>query len=192
MLFPTKIVNKENFDKIEGGVIICNHYSVPDTLIPSIKLFKRELHVMAKAEAFASPIGNKFLRSIGAIPVHRGEPDLAAVREVMAVLRANKKFMIFPEGTRNRQGTEEMAKFKQGAARFAIKSKKPILPMMYYRNHKLFRRNYLYIGEPIYLDEFYNAKVPDDYKKATELIQSKMNEVRVLLDAHVDSLTIKK
>lgn len=186
MLFPTKIINKENFNKIEGGVIICNHYSIMDTIIPVTRLFKKELHVMAKAEAFEKEIGNKFLRANGAIPVHRGESDLAAVREVMAVLRANKKFLIFPEGTRNREGTEEMAELKQGATRFAIKSKKPILPMMYYRMHKVFRRNYLYIGEPIYMDEFFKAKTPADYKKATEYMQTKMDEVRVLLDAYVE------
>ena len=191
MLFPTKIINKENFYKIEGGVIICNHYSIMDTIIPVMKLFKKELHVMAKAEAFEKNIGRKFLRAIGAIPVHRGESDIAAVREVMSVLRANKKFLIFPEGTRNREGTEVMSELKQGASRFAIKSKKPILPMMYYRMHKLFRRNYLYIGEPIYMDEFFTAKTPDDYKKAIDLVQEKMNEVRVLLDAHVDGLKSK-
>ena len=78
MLWPTKIVNKENFENFESGIVICNHYSISDTLIPAARLYKKEIHVLAKAEAFKNPIANKFLRKMGAIPIHRGEADIEA------------------------------------------------------------------------------------------------------------------
>lgn len=191
-LYPTTIINKENFDKITGGVLICNHYAAPDTLIPVAKLFKKELHVIGKKELFERPIAGKFMRAIGGIPVHRGEPDISATKAVLAVLKADKKFMIFPEGTRNREGTENMREFKQGAARFAIKTQKPILPMMYYKMHKPFKRNYLYIGEPLYLNEFYDSRTSEEYQNATDLVQEKMVEIRRLLNAYVENLKKKK
>jgi cytidylate kinase len=193
-MFPTTVINPENYYKVKGGAVcICNHYSIPDTLVPAAKFFKKELHVLAKAEAFHSKIGGPFLRSFGAIPVHRGEADLAAIKAVLTVLKEDKQFLIFPEGTRNREGTQVMGEFKQGAARFAIKAKKPIIPMMYYRKHKLFRRNFLYVGEPIYLDEFYGAKTSDDYKRATELLENRMKEIRVKLnEAAEKKLKIKR
>lgn len=185
-LYPTKIVNRKNFDKVEGAVVICNHYAVPDTLIPASKLYKKELHVLAKAEAFKSKIGNWFLRKVGAIPVHRGEADITAFKEVLKVLKQNKKLALYPEGTRNKKGTEEMGEFKQGAARFAIKAKVPVLPMMYYKMHKLFSRNYLYIGEPIYLDKYYGTKSASDYIEATEIIHNAMLKIREDLNAYVE------
>lgn len=193
ILWPTKVVNKHYFDEMGGGIVICNHYAIPDTLIPVMSLYKKELHVLAKAEAFeCAKIANWFLRKIGAIPVHRGQPDINAVKEVLSVLKADKKLVMYPEGTRNREGTKEMLEFKQGAARFAIKAQKPVLPMLYYRMHKPFRKNYLYIGAPIYLDEFYGSRRPEDFERATDLIYQRMQETRVQCDAYVEGLKNKK
>ena len=191
--WPTEVVGKERFDEMGGGIVICNHYAIPDTLIPVASLYKKELHVLAKAEAFeVAKIANWFLRKMGAIPVHRGEPDTNAVKQVLAVLKADKKLVMYPEGTRNREGTKEMLRFKQGAARFAIKAQKPILPMVYYRMHKAYRKNWLYIGEPIYLDEFYGSRRPEDFERATEVVYAAMQKTREECDAYVENLMAAK
>ena len=193
LLWPTKVVGKERFDAMQGGLVICNHYAIPDTLIPVVSLYKKELHVLAKAEAFeCAKIANWFLRKAGAIPVHRGEADINAVKEVLSVLRADKKLVMYPEGTRNREGTKEMLEFKQGVARFAIKARKPILPMVYYRMHKVFRRNWLYIGEPITLEEFYNTRDPGDYERATKKVYDGMLATRKACDEYVEEKLGKK
>ena len=187
LLWPTEIVHKERFDEMQGGLVVCNHYAIPDTLIPVAQLYKKELHVLAKAEAFeCAKIANWFLRKAGAIPVHRGEPDINAVKEVLGVLRAGKKLVMYPEGTRNREGTKEMLEFKQGAARFAIKSRTQVLPMVYYRMHKVFRKNWLYIGEPISLEEFYGTRDPEAYEKATEKVYEGMVATRKACDEYVE------
>ena len=193
LLWPTKVVGKERFDAMQGGLVICNHYAIPDTLIPVASLYKKELHVLAKAEAFeCAQIAKWFLRKARAIPVHRGEADINAVKEVLSVLRADKKLVMYPEGTRNREGTKEMLEFKQGAARFAIKARKPILPMVYYRMHKVFRRNWLYIGEPITLEEFYNTRDPGDYERATKKVYDGMLATRKACDEYVEEKLGKK
>ena len=180
-------MHKERFDEMQGGLVVCNHYAIPDTLIPVAQLYKKELHVLAKAEAFeCAKIANWFLRKAGAIPVHRGEPDINAVKEVLGVLRAGKKLVMYPEGTRNREGTKEMLEFKQGAARFAIKSRTQVLPMVYYRMHKVFRKNWLYIGEPISLEEFYGTRDPEAYEKATEKVYEGMLATRKACDEYVE------
>lgn len=185
--WPTKVVHKERFDAVEGGAVcICNHYSMADTLIPAVRLYKKELHVLAKAEAFETRIGNWFLSGCGAIPVHRGQPDMHAYKSILSLLKQDKKFVIYPEGTRNKEGTAVMKEFKDGAALFAIRSEKPIIPMLYYRKHKLFHFNYLYIGEPIHLDQFFGEKkisaVIDD---AVKIVYDRMCELRVELDDYV-------
>lgn len=193
-LWPTRVVGKERFDSVEGGAVcICNHYSVADTLIPAVRLYKKELHVLAKAEAFQTKIGNWFLSNCGAIPVHRGQPDLHAYKAITAVLKDDKKFVIYPEGTRNKEGTKVMKEFKDGAALFAIRAQKPIIPMLYYRQHKPFHFNYLYVGEPIYLEEFYDAKklssVIDD---AVKIVYDRMCALRCEMDDYVLNLKGEK
>ncbi len=193
MLWPTKVINIENFNNMKGGLVICNHYTKVDAIIPTAYLFKKEIHVLCKAEAFESAkIANWFLHKIGAIPVHRGEADIEAVKAVLTVLKEDKKLLLYPEGTRNREGTKDMREFKEGTARFAIKTKKPILPMIYYNSPKAFKRNYLYIGEPIYLDKFYGAKGQDAYVEATKYIYDKMIETRKACDEYVENLKKRK
>jgi 1-acyl-sn-glycerol-3-phosphate acyltransferase len=182
-LWPTVIVGRENFDSVNGAVVICNHYAVPDTLIPAARLYKDELHVLAKAEAFKTKIGNRFLTAVGAIPVHRGEPDVNAYKQIMKVLKSDKKLMMYPEGTRNKAGTNVMKEFKQGASLFAIRSEKPILPMMYFKMHKLFQRNYLYIGKPFTLEQF--KKTGDLLDEAVDYVYEKMCALRAELDEYV-------
>ncbi len=192
ILWPTKVVGKENFDDMRGGIVVCNHYAIPDTLIPVASLYKKELHVLAKAEAFESKMGNWFLKKIGAIPVKRGTPDINAVKQVLTVLKEDKKLVMYPEGTRNRDGTKELLQFKQGAARFAIKAKKPILPMVYYRMHKVFRKNWLYIGSPICLEEFYGSTRSEDFEKATDVVYHAMQKTREECDEYIEKLFASK
>ena len=52
--------------------------------------------------------------------------------------------------------------------------------------HKLFSRNYLYIGEPVYLDKFYGTKSASDYMEATEIIHQAMLKIREDLNAYVE------
>ena len=82
-----------------------------------------------------------------------------------------------------------MAEFKTGTARFAIQTKVPVVPMIYYRSPKAFRKNWLYVGEPFTLEEFYGAKTPEENHKATELIREKMDETRRLCNEYVENNT---
>lgn len=188
MFWPTKIINKENGLKIKDNAIYtCNHYTKVDTFIPCFALFKKEAHILAKYELFKVPIAGWFLHKMGAIPVKRGDADIEAVKSVLKVLKDGKKLLIFPEGTRNKEGTQEMSEFKTGTARFAIRTKSPIVPMLYYSSPKLFRRNYLYIGEPFTLEEFYGARTPEQMHLATEKVREKMNEARKLCNEYVQN-----
>ncbi len=182
MVWPLRILNKQNFDAVEGALLICNHYTTVDATILTANLLKDDFNALAKSEAFKTKIGNWFLRKIGAIPVNRGEADIEAVKACLKVLKDNRKLLLFPEGTRNKAGTKEMAEFKPGTARFAIKTKKPIVPMIYFEPPKSFKRTYLYIGEPFLLEQFYSARTSAEFEEATEFIRTKMLETRALCD----------
>lgn len=189
LVWPTKVKGAENAKKVKGALFTCNHYSKMDSLIPYFVLFKKEAHALAKYELFTNPVAGWFLHKMGAIPVRRGEADIESAKQVLRVLKDGKQLLIFPEGTRNKEGTQRMAEFKTGTARFAIKAKVPVVPMIYYQSPKAFRKNWLYVGEPFSLEEFYSARTIDENHAATEVIKAKMDETRRLCNEYVEKAT---
>ena len=66
------------------------------------------------------------LRHGGAFPVRRGETDLQAIASALSILRAGGLLLMFPEGTRNRDGKAEV---QPGAARIALQAGAAIVPV---------------------------------------------------------------
>ena len=101
LLFPVKVVGKENIPLPEKVITVSNHLSGVDIAIVAINV-KGFRHIIAKKELTKSKIFAKLMDWAGAIPVDRGKADLASVRKVMHALKNNESITIFPEGTRNK------------------------------------------------------------------------------------------
>lgn len=186
-LWHTKIYFKDNFIKNSKAVVICNHFSALDPCVIISKLLNKNGKVMMKNEITK----NKFIASVaeelGCIPVKRGEADINAVKKVLSALNQNQQVLIFPEGTRNKnKDFKQLLQFKQGVATFALKTKSPIVPLMYYKKTGLFKKNRLVVGEPFWLDEFYGRKPGEIKEIATEYIYSKMMDLRKEVDILVE------
>jgi len=82
---------------------------------------------MAKEELFRSMFSNYFIRSFGAFPVHRGQPDRKALKEAEKVLADGTVMVMFPEATRSENGQLQSA--YPGSALLATRSRVPILPI---------------------------------------------------------------
>ncbi len=176
-VWPTMVIGAENFEKFKGGIVISNHYaSTPDGAIIFNNYFKNYFNALVKEEAFESKIGNWFLRGVGCIPVMRGKPDIDAYKKVMTVLKNGESILIFPEGTRNKAGTQVLAPFKEGVAVFAIRAHVEILPVIYYRMHKPFRKNIMLVGEPVNLEAQGFTREQD--KEATQYVYDLMCNMR--------------
>lgn len=191
LIYPTKVLHKERFSN-QSAVICCNHFASSDVLIVSTKLLKKECNVLGKAELFKKGCASWFLHKMGAIPVHRGEVDISAHREVMKRLKAGKQLLIFPEGTRNQSGTEEMADFKSGAGVFAMKAKVPIIPLIFHHKSKKFERNYLIVGNPIDISNYYGKNMHDVKEDLSTYLHAEMEKLQSELSIEVDALMGKK
>jgi len=177
LLYPTKIIGKERIPKGKA-VFASNHYSHIDVAIFATALFRKGINFLAKKELFEKKRKAKFFSRMGGIPVDRGNIDVKAMRKVIDVLDSGKQIVIFPEGTRRKDGAEEMLPFKSGSALFALKTKTQIVPITILKKPKIFRRNYLYIGEPFELTDYYGTK---DFDGATQYLRTKMIENRQAL-----------
>ena len=185
---PTTIINKENFTG-ESAIVCCNHYTSSDVLVIAAKLMKKDLNVLAKAELFKGKVSSWFLTKVGAIKVNRGNPEVSVHKEILRRLKSGRQILIFPEGTRNREGTHEMAEFKSGAGLYAVKAKVPIIPLMFHHQSKPFKRNYLIVGEKIDLSEFYDKNMHEVKDEIATFLHEKMEELHRELDEKVAELT---
>lgn len=188
MLFPTKIIGKENIPK--GACILSsNHTSNLDAVIFAVKTWEKKYY-LAKKELFKNKLFGFFLKKLGAVKIDRQSNDVLAIKNCLKLLKDNKKLFIFPEGTRVHNENMELGEIKQGVAMFAIKAKVPIVPIFILRQPKLFRRNKIFIGKPFTLEEFYGRRLDsEELDKAGEIVLAKMEEIR---QQSLNSLTKKK
>lgn len=154
IIFPIKKVGKKNLKELKGKnfIIACNHMSNMDAVMLDIKFFKK-FRYLAKKELFQKKFSNFFMRKLGGVPVDRQQADPKAIKEIFRLIGNNKKIAIFPQGTRAKTVHIEDGAAKEGVALFAIRTNTPVLPLMYDRKIKPFRRTKLIIGKPIYPDE---------------------------------------
>ncbi|MBL8980592.1 MAG: 1-acyl-sn-glycerol-3-phosphate acyltransferase [Gemmatimonadetes bacterium] len=108
-------------------IAVSNHESYADIFL--ISHLPWEMKWLSKETMFRIPCFGWMMRMAGDIQVRRGERS--SIVEAMAASRdrlaKRVSVMIFPEGTRSREG--EMLPFKDGAFRLAVETGTPILPM---------------------------------------------------------------
>ena len=111
-------------------ILVTNHVSFLEIPVLHSRLRPRRVLGLAKAEAWKNPLVGWLFDLWGAIPVRRGEADLAALRKCLDVLREGAILVIAPEGTRSRHG--RLQRGHSGVVTLALRSGAPILPLAFY------------------------------------------------------------
>jgi 1-acyl-sn-glycerol-3-phosphate acyltransferase len=108
-------------------VVVANHESQADPFLLSWLPF--DMRWVAKEELFKPPLTGWAMRFGGDIPLRRGKGDSvrAMMDECERALRGGISVMMFPEGTRSKDG--ELLPFKDGAFALAIRAGVPVLPV---------------------------------------------------------------
>ena len=166
ILHPWKAIGAENIPK--GPAVICgNHTTVGDPLYVVCGMSsKRQTHVMAKAEIMKWPVIGFLLKKAGIIGVNRGKSDMAAVKECLRVLRNGEKLLMFPEGTRVKEG--KVSEAQTGAAMLATRTNSPLVPVYIQPKKRRFRKTTVVFGQPYY-PEFEGRKPSaDDYQRIAD------------------------
>lgn len=171
ILFPLKIIGKENVPE-EGGVLLCaNHISLLDPMTIGIKL-RRQVKYMAKAELFKVPVLGWLIDKLGAFPVKRGGVSKESIKTALNTLRSGHVMGIFPEGTRN----SDSGAAKKGAASFALRSGAAVVPAAIVGSYKPFRRMTVIYGAPIDLSSFAGAG-SESLEEVTDVIMGRIREM---------------
>jgi len=126
LLTHCQVKGRENIPSQGPLLIVANHLSLVDPPLLGVSL-SRKVIFMAKKELFRFRLIGYFIGSFGAFSVHRGQLDREALRQAYQVLANGLALVMFPEGTRSRDGRLQPA--FPGPALIALRSGVPILPV---------------------------------------------------------------
>ena len=145
---PLKVIGRENIP--DGAAVLCpNHTTIGDPFYVVFAFGRRyPMRAMAKIQIMRVPFIGWILGKGGVFGVDRGHADMHAVKTALKLLKDGNKLLMFPEGTRVREGEDVAA--KTGAAMFATRTGVPIVPMYIPAQKHWFRPTTVVIGEPYY------------------------------------------
>ena len=140
----TKIVGQEKLTPGRQYIFMSNHVSNldPPVLIP---LLPRRVTIMVKRELFQIPILGRAMLMADCVPIDRQnrEAAIASVREAEAVVRRGHDMMVYPEGTRSRDG--KLLPFKKGPFYMAMETGVPIVPITLLGTEKLMPKGQFFV-----------------------------------------------
>ncbi|GAA2224585.1 lysophospholipid acyltransferase family protein [Micromonospora olivasterospora] len=126
----------------DGGVIIVpNHLSHADPLVSAHFVYDagRWPRFLAKASLFRLPLVGGILHRCRQIPVERGSVDAArSLDALVAAVREGGAVVIYPEGTTTREPELWPMKGKTGAARLALATGAPVIPVAMWGPERIF------------------------------------------------------
>lgn len=129
-LTGTRVVleGREKLGEPANTVVMPNHVSFLDAPI-LFQVLGIDFKAVVKKEVFRFPFFGACLRFAGFIEVDRSdrEQSTAAIGRAAESLRAGHCFLIFPEGTRTRDGA--LGEFKKGAFVVAMEARSRIVPV---------------------------------------------------------------
>ncbi len=185
IVYRITVIGEENIPKEKGGYIIAsNHVSNNDPPVVGIT-FKGKYTFMAKEELFhKNPIFTWLITKLGAFPVKRGAKDGAqAIQKALESLKNGRIFVIFPEGTRSKDG--ELGRAKSGVTLVAAQAKVPVVPVFIKYGRKKFRREIqISIGEKIPA-ECFDVDI-EDRKMLKQVSATIMDEIAKLKEKAPD------
>lgn len=163
------VVGREHLPKTGPFVLVANHSSHLDAITLSAGLpmgFCDRTHALAAGDTFFTSLSSSVFAAtaLNALPIQRGKTrrhELARLRERLQAQAC--VYLIFPEGTRSRDGT--MADFKPGLGTLVAGSTVPVVPCRIAGAHRALppqarvprpRALHLSIGAPLEFPETSN------------------------------------
>ena len=113
---------------LTGPIIyVANHQSHYDPCIVGVVVTDRPFSGIARHTLFKNKLFAWIMHGIGAIEIEQGKGDAGAMKAALGELEAGRCVMIYPEGTRTRDGA--LSEFQRGAMLLIKRSGAQVVPV---------------------------------------------------------------
>lgn len=132
---------QEHLRRDGGMIIVANHISHADPLVSAHFIYDsgRWPQYLGKASVFRVPVVGWILHRCRQIPVERGTVEaVRSLDALVAALNEGGAVVIYPEGTTTRQPELWPMKAKTGAARLALATGAPVVPVVMWGPERIF------------------------------------------------------
>ncbi|HXD01423.1 MAG TPA: lysophospholipid acyltransferase family protein [Verrucomicrobiae bacterium] len=124
--FRWRVYNPERVPLTGPVVLASNHQSFLDPPLVGSGV-KRDINYMARKSLFNNPIAAWALHAVNAVPVDRDGGGAAGLKAILDRLKAGGGIVLFPEGTRSKDGNLQPA--RSGIGLVVAKSTAPVVPI---------------------------------------------------------------
>lgn len=173
----------ENLPKESGYIMYPNHQGLFDVM-GLVSLHKRPFGVVIKKEAYDVFGLRQLIQTMGGLFMDREDvkQGLQVINEVAKQVKEGRNFLIFPEGTRSKNGNK-LGEFKSGSFKAATKAKCPIVPIAIIDCYLPFDTNsikqvdvQIHILPPIPYEEYQGMKTTEIASMVKERIEKVIAE----------------
>lgn len=178
-LMGWRVRGAENMPKEGPVILVINHISMWDPVVAACSV-PRRVSYMAKEELFSLPVLGRVFSKLGAFPVKRGQGDMNAIRQSLAILKGGGVLGLFPEGTRSRTG--EVQKGLPGMVLLMEKSQASVVPIKVSGTKYMFTKGWgkitVVVGEPLTAQML---KAPEGVENRREWVANRIMQAMVEL-----------
>lgn len=170
-----------NIPRSGAVLFVSNHVSNLDPPLVATAARCRRMHFMAKKELFRNRFAAYVISGLGAFPVDRGGADRAAMRTAREVLEEGGALLMFPEGTRSRDG--RLARAWPGAGSLALLPGVTVVPTAIWGSQHRWGPATVVFGPPVDLSDIEAGPRSARAQAAVDRIMEEVARLRVLAGA---------
>lgn len=173
----------DKLPKEEGYIMFPNHQGLFDTLA-LFESHEKPFSAVVKKEMEHVFLVKQIIKLIQAQLMDRDDvrQSLQVIKQVAEEVKAGRRYVIFAEGTRSRNGNE-LLEFKAGTFKSAMMAKCPIVPVALIDAFKAFDTNSIkkitvkiHYMEPILYEEYKDMKSTEIAAEVKRRIEEKIKE----------------
>ncbi|MBO9578398.1 MAG: 1-acyl-sn-glycerol-3-phosphate acyltransferase [Microbacteriaceae bacterium] len=188
-----EVVHGERMPKAGPVIVASNHVSTidPTYLVRAFWKLGRLARFLAKKGIWKVPVIGNIMRTSGQIAVDRAGSAASSLQAAEQLVATGSMLVVYPEGTLTRDPEQWPMRGKTGAARLALESGVPLLPVAHWGVQRLQKpygklhwwpfprkRFVVIIGEPLDLSRWQGR--PIDQRSLAEATEALMDAITAL------------
>ena len=160
----------ENIPKENGFIFFPNHQGMFDALV-FLESCPVPFSVVYKKEVSNVILLKQVFRALHAIAIDREDikQSLQVINQMTEEVKQGRNFLIFPEGTRNKNADEtEMLPFHDGSFKIAARAKSPIIPIAISNSANIWEANFPKMTPTHVVIEYGKPIIPSELDRDTQ------------------------